>query len=81
MFDIAHHGSGRLHFRLNSDDFDYSPSYPDNPVVEEYGLAPNALVTQKIQASEQNARGAYGFWLSLMNAENWDGLREKGQWP
>ncbi len=35
-FDISHHGSGRVHFRVATDDLPYTPTYPNDPVVEEY---------------------------------------------
>ncbi len=54
-----------------------------HPVLKEYGLPQNAWVTPKPvmrAASEQNARGAYKFWLDMMSSESWDDLRERGLW-
>ncbi len=55
-----------------------------HPLFEEYGLPQGGVLTAKSgpqrSPSEQNQRGAYNFWLQLMQSESWDDLREKGLW-
>ena len=56
-----------------------------HPLFEEYGLPQEGVLTEKKggpqrEPTEQNQRGAYDFWLQLMQAESWDDLREKGLW-
>jgi len=35
-FGISHHGSGRLGVRIAKEDYPYRPTYPNNPVAEQY---------------------------------------------
>ncbi len=54
-----------------------------HPELEKLDLPQNATITVRRQAfhpNEQNQRGAYNFWLDLMESESWDDLREKGLW-
>ena len=56
-----------------------------HPLFEKHGLPQNGVLTEKPGGtqrapSEQNQRGAYDFWVQLMQAESWDDLREKGLW-
>ena len=55
-----------------------------HPLLEEFGYPQNASTVESgsgLRApSEQNQRGAYHFWLQLMQSQNWDDLREKGLW-
>jgi len=57
----------------------------NHPLLEEFGYPQNGSFTESsegrgVRANEQNQRGAYGFWLQLMQSESWDDLREKGLW-
>ena len=36
MFNLAHHGHGRIALGYNFEDQPYAPTYPNNPVAEEY---------------------------------------------
>ncbi len=55
-----------------------------HPLLEEFGFPLNATVTVSAGSgafgapTEQNQRGAYDFWVQLMQAESWDDLRRKG---
>ena len=53
-----------------------------HPLLEELGYPQNASTVESgsgLRApSEQNQRGAYDFWVKLMQAEDWDELRQKG---
>ena len=57
-----------------------------HPLLEEFGLPQNSTVTLSGGSgatrapSEQNQRGAYEFWVELMQSESWDDLRGKGLW-
>ncbi len=57
----------------------------EHPLLEEFGLPKNGVITESMgtrdRANEQNQRRAYHFWLQLMQAESWEGLRETGLWP
>ena len=45
------------------------------------GFSPRGEAGHNGSPSEQNQRGAYDFWVQLMDAEGWGDLREKGLWP
>ena len=54
-----------------------------HPLLEEFGYPQNGIFTESsggrgVRANEQNQRGAYDFWLQLMQSGSWDDLREKG---
>ena len=56
-----------------------------HPLFEKHGLPQNGVLTEKPGGTQrapsaQNQRGAYDFWVQLMQAESWDDLREKGPW-
>ncbi len=56
-----------------------------HPLFEEHGLPQGGVLTEKRggplrEPTEQNQRGAYDFWLQLMQTESWDDLRDKGLW-
>ena len=55
-----------------------------HPQLKGFGFPQNATVTEggggSRAPSEQNQRGAYHFWLQLMQAESWDDLQDKALW-
>ena len=56
----------------------------EHPLFKEFGLPLRGVVTESGRGgpapNEQNQRGAYNFWLEMMDSESWDDLREKGLW-
>ena len=55
-----------------------------HPLLDEFGYPQSATITEDgtgVRApSEQNQRGAYKFWVEMMEADSWDDLRDKGLW-
>ena len=57
-----------------------------HPLFDKHRLPHDRVLTAKgggpqRSPSEQNQRGAYDFWVHLMQAESWGDLRTKGLWP
>ena len=49
-----------------------------HPLLEAHGLMRNGLVSERV--AEQNQRGQYAMWATMMDAESWDDIRGSDAW-
>jgi phenylpropionate dioxygenase-like ring-hydroxylating dioxygenase large terminal subunit len=58
-FEIAHHGSGMLRLAVDTEDYPYTPAYPDDPIVEEY-FRESYLRRQELLGKNARLQGGNG---------------------